>query len=140
MFFLIKLYFIIYLHVFVHELSHYILAQIINIRVERIKIGNRLGQISIGKWDISLICGGGYVEVYQEDIVNKSKKEIVFFFLAGMTGNLIVILTGEIVLNPLYSFLNFIIGVCFIVMNSIPFYKESDTNNIIKVLTAKSNK
>lgn len=50
---------------------------------------------------------------------------------------MIVILTGEIVLNPLYRFLNFIIGVCFIVMNGIPFYKESDTNNIIKVLTAK---
>lgn len=137
MFFLIKMYFIIYLHVFVHELSHYISAQIMNIRVERIKIGSRLGQISIGKWDISLICGGGYVEVYHEDIVNKSRKEIVFFFLAGMIGNLIVILTGEIVLNSLYRFLNFIIGVCFIVMNSIPFYKESDANNIIKVLTAK---
>lgn len=77
------------------------------------------------------------MEVYQEDIVNKSRREIVFFFLAGIIGNLIVILTGEIVLNPLYRFLNFIIGVCFIVMNGIPFYKESDTNNIIKVLTAK---
>lgn len=137
MFFLIEIYFIIYLHTFVHEWCHYILAGIMDIGVKKVKIGSRLGQVSIGKWYVSLICGGGYVEIYQEDINNKSKKEIVFFFIAGMIGNLILIIIGEVVWSPLYRFINFIVGMCFIVINSIPFYEESDINNIIKFLKMK---
>ena len=127
-------YIIMYVHILFHELGHYFFAKMLLLKVVRVKIGNSMGQLSVGEISISPIIGGGYVEIEQEEIESKSKIEVFLFFIAGIVAHVVLLILGKMIFNSLYAILNNLVGISMIVVNCIPFFEESDISNMIRVL------
>lgn len=78
---IIKIYLLVYISVFLHEVSHYCVAKKLNLEIEMVQIGYDWLCFKIGKWRISPFIGPSYVSTTIDSIMLQSAKNKCIYFL-----------------------------------------------------------
>lgn len=134
---LLEIYLLAWISVMLHEMAHYIVAKIINLKVESVHIGDRFFAIHVNKLFISpMIFAGSYLVFDREDLKDKTKKQKIAFFSAGALANLIVALVSVLLRgnNNIYIDIFMWMNLYFFVENIFPFFKHNDAGKLRKYI------
>lgn len=135
---LLELYLLCAMAIVVHECCHAFIAICIKVKILDMRIGEGLFAIKLGRFRISPLVCGGFVEVKEDDLLKRRKAEISFFFLAGSMGNLLLI-GVTFLFYAGYSLIDYVILVngAIIILSSFPFIKKNDMNSMIALIKRK---
>lgn len=131
-------YVIVYLSITIHEISHFVFGVMIGLKSNRCYIGEQLYRIRLSKVYISPLAFGGYNECEIEEMKLKNIKEIILFYLAGIFGNLIMIVLGFIFLYQ-YIVIILLINISMIAISLLPIPINNDYNSLVKTIKYKNN-
>lgn len=135
---LLELYLLCAMAIVVHECCHAFIAICIKVKIVDMRIGEGLFAIKLGRFRISPLVCGGFVEVKEDDLLKRRKAEIVFFFLAGSMGNLLLF-GVTFIFYAGYSLINYVIlvNITIVILSSFPLIKKNDVSSMIAVIKKK---
>lgn len=128
-----QIYFLLLLHIYVHELCHVLVAVSAKIPIVKASFGAEGWGIDICQYTFSIIPLGGYVEVDLEYLMRQHKIVIIAFFEAGVIGNILVTALSYMAAAGVMRIICFIIGIILVLSNQMPFMK-TDMKQMIYVL------
>lgn len=122
---LIEVYCWIAASIFIHEIFHLCTAQILKLSNWKLGLGDKLFSLKFKNIRISPLIIQGYVEVDKEELCKKGRKSILFFFLSGSIGNMLI-MTVILLLDYDLKNIVFLVNIVIIITSLCPFMKNSD--------------
>lgn len=127
-----EVYLLLCMSIVIHELAHLTAGKIIKLDIKEIHIGDRLYSIHINNLYLSpVMYSSAYVSFYSEDLLEKSLKDIIFFFLAGPFSNLLLMGLAMIKMNSWHMNVLFWINLYLVIENVFPLIKRNDMRKLI---------
>lgn len=140
-FYLIKLYAVVIVSVIVHEIFHYLSSLILRKPVSDIYIGANFFSIKIWKLHLSPFVFYGYVEIEDELLDKMIMPELVFFYLSGALGNIVLSVLANFINSCYFSRWFFIINIYYAIASLLPFFiGNNDITALIKLIKKRKVK
>lgn len=127
------IYFSMYLQMIVHEAGHFFAAIALCVKVNTVCLGNEsIISLKLGKFSISPLCFGGFVDVDRTTFVDKSVFQRLFFFEAGSMTNFIVVGICYFFFQNILSIFIIVVGILYIIGSNTILFPNSDIVCFIK--------